>query len=38
VSLPTDVSGMLYKELSETIASLGYEIIKELKAAGFVLT
>jgi len=38
VSLPTDVSGVLYKELSGTIASLGYEIIKELKAAGFVLT
>jgi hypothetical protein len=29
---------VLYKELSGTVASLGYEIIKELKAAGFVLT
>ena len=37
VSLPTDVSGVLYKELTGNVVSLGYEIMKELKAAGFVL-
>lgn len=37
VRLPTDVSGVLYKELSGNVANLGYEIIKELKAAGFEL-
>jgi predicted nucleotide-binding protein len=37
VTLPTDISGVLYKEVSGTISAIGYEIIKELKAAGFQL-
>jgi len=32
VKLPNDISGLLYKKVNETIDSIGYEIIKELKA------
>ena len=34
VTLPNDISGLLYKKVSETVDSIGYEIIKELKAIG----
>lgn len=34
VTLPNDISGLLYKKVNDTIDSIGYEIIKELKAAG----
>lgn len=34
VSLPNDISGLLYKKVDDTIDSIGYEIIKELKAIG----
>ena len=37
VTLPTDVSGLLYKQVVGTIEQLGYELIKELKASGFIL-
>jgi predicted nucleotide-binding protein len=37
VTLPTDISGVLYKEISTTIGAIGYELIKELKAARFEL-
>ena len=33
VTLPNDISGLLYKKVNDTIDSIGYEIIKELKAA-----
>lgn len=34
VMLPNDISGLLYKKVNNTIDSIGYEIIKELKAVG----
>ena len=34
VTLPNDISGLLYKKVTDTIDSIGYEIIKELKAIG----
>lgn len=34
VTLPNDISGLLYKKVNDTIDSIGYEIIKELKAVG----
>jgi len=37
VALPTDVSGLLYKQVTGTIEQIGYELIKELKAAGYEL-
>jgi predicted nucleotide-binding protein len=35
VELPSDLSGLLYKKIDSTVAAQGYEIIKELKAAGY---
>lgn len=37
VALPTDVSGLLYKQVTGTIEQIGYELIKELKAVGYNL-
>lgn len=34
VTLPNDIAGLLYKKVTDTIDSIGYEIIKELKAVG----
>lgn len=34
-SLPTDISGLLYKEVTSSIDDIGYAIIKEVKAAGY---
>lgn len=34
VTLPNDIAGLLYKKVGDTIDSIGYEIIKELKAVG----
>jgi len=34
VTLPTDISGLLYKEVKTKIEDIGYSIIKELKSAG----
>lgn len=36
-TLPTDVAGLLYKEVKNDIEEQGYAIIKELKAAGYQL-
>lgn len=38
VSLPSDVSGMIYKAYNQSIEEVGYSIIKDLKAAGFKLS
>jgi len=35
VYLPTDVSGMLYKEIKKNVEEVGYAILKELKKAGY---
>jgi predicted nucleotide-binding protein len=35
VSLPSDVSGLVYKSFTNSIEESGYSIIKELKAAGY---
>ena len=37
VALPTDISGLLYKEVTTSIEDIGYPIIKELKNAGYQL-
>lgn len=37
VMLPNDISGLLYKKVTESIDSIGYEIIKELKNVGLKL-
>jgi predicted nucleotide-binding protein len=34
VSLPSDVSGLVYKEIRSSIEEVGYALIKEFKAAG----
>jgi len=34
VTLPNDIAGLLYKKVGSSIDSVGYEIIKELKAVG----
>lgn len=35
VSLPSDVSGMIYKKFANNIEDIGYSIIKDLKASGY---
>jgi predicted nucleotide-binding protein len=35
VSLPSDVSGMIYKKFTNNIEEVGYSIIKDLKASGY---
>ncbi|MBI4846302.1 MAG: nucleotide-binding protein [Candidatus Omnitrophica bacterium] len=37
VALPSDLSGLLYKKIEKSIEEKGYEIIKELQAAGYKL-
>jgi len=36
-TLPTDISGLLYKKVSTSMEDVGYSLIKELKAAGYEL-
>jgi len=38
VSLPSDVSGMIYKEFTNNIEEVAYSIIKDLKASGYAIT
>jgi len=35
VSLPSDVSGMIYKKYEKTIEEVAYSVIKDLKASGY---
>lgn len=37
VSLPSDVSGMIYKKYENSIEEAAYSIIKDLKASGYVI-
>jgi|GEM_PF-585219 len=37
VTLPTDISGMLYKEIRDNVEEAAFAIIKDLKAAGYDL-
>lgn len=37
VTLPTDISGLLYKEVKTSIEEIGYSLMKELKEAGYKL-
>lgn len=37
VTLPSDLAGMVYKKVTRSIEDIGYELIKELKNAGFKL-
>jgi len=34
VEVPSDISGLIYKKVNKSVDEIGYEIIKELKAAG----
>jgi len=34
VELPSDITGLIYKKVNKSVDEIGYEIIKELKAAG----
>lgn len=34
VVLPTDISGLLYKKVEQSVEDIGFSLIKELKAAG----
>lgn len=38
VTLPSDVSGMIYKKFNTSIEEVGYGITKDLKAAGYELS
>jgi predicted nucleotide-binding protein len=38
VSLPSDVSGMIYKRFANSIDEVAYSIIKDLKASGYSIT
>ena len=38
VSLPTDVSGMIYKEIIDNVEEAAFAILKDLKAAGYNVT
>ena len=38
VTLPSDVSGMIYKSYNNNVEEVGYSIQKDLKAAGYNLT
>jgi len=37
VTLPSDLSGLLYKKVTSSIEDIGYGLIQELKTAGFDL-
>lgn len=37
VSLPSDVSGMIYKSYEKSIEEVAYSVIKDLKASGYVI-
>lgn len=38
VSLPSDVSGMVYKRYERSIEEVAYSVIKDLKASGYTVT
>lgn len=38
VTLPSDVSGVIYKKFTSAISEVAYDIMKELKARGYKLT
>jgi predicted nucleotide-binding protein len=38
VSLPSDVSGMIYKHYEKSIEDVAYSVIKDLKASGYAIT
>jgi predicted nucleotide-binding protein len=37
VSLPSDVSGMIYKKFEKSIEEIGYSILKDLRASGYTI-
>ncbi|MDH0373570.1 nucleotide-binding protein [Comamonas aquatica] len=37
VSLPSDVSGMIYKRYERSIEEVAYSVIKDLKASGYTV-
>ena len=37
VTLPSDLNGLVYKKVSDSVESLGFNLIKELRAAGYAI-
>ncbi len=37
VARPSDIEGLVYKSITDSIEGIGYSIIKELKAAGYTI-
>lgn len=37
VARPSDIDGLVYKSIADTVEGIGYSIIKELKAAGYTI-
>jgi predicted nucleotide-binding protein len=37
VARPSDIDGLVYKAIPESIEGIGFSIIKELKAAGYTI-
>jgi predicted nucleotide-binding protein len=37
VARPSDIDGLVYKPISESIEAIGFSIIKELKSAGYTI-
>jgi predicted nucleotide-binding protein len=37
VSRPSDIDGLVYKQILGSIEAIGYPIIKELQAAGYTI-
>ncbi len=37
VEIPSDLAGLVYKRYNESVSEIAYEIVKELKAAGYKL-
>lgn len=38
VTLPSDLNGLVYKKVTGSVENLGYNLIKELRAAGYAIT
>lgn len=38
ITRPSDIGGLMYKEIPSSIEDIGYAIIRELKAAGYTIT
>jgi len=37
IARPSDIDGLVYKPIPDSIEAIGYAIVKELKAAGYTI-